>query len=186
MEQRSSTSRYILTALAIILVITAFILVGLNALRLQSGGGIGLSLLSQQTDQAYKDGYLAARQKYQSICPLPVATTQMIGRVLSTNSSSLKVQEQSLDTDPKVDGVDDVRTVTITSTTSLMLVVRKSAATLAAEQASATPGSPPPSVFTEQKISLADIKPGMTITVQSTQDVRLAASIAANSIIATQ
>jgi hypothetical protein len=183
MPQRSSTSRYILTALAIILVITAFILVGLNALQLQRGNGLGLSLLSKQTDEAYKEGYLAAREKYKTLCPLPAATNILTGTVVSNDGTTMRVQETSLDTDPKVDGVNDIRTITLAPSATIVEIERKTPQQLAAENPVAT-NKPqvPANPFTQKTIHLTDITPGMTVAVQSQDDVRLAPSIVASTI----
>ncbi len=113
MGTTKSTSRYILTTLAIIIVITAFILVGLNALQLEkrlassSFGKAGTVELNAK----YVEGYLAARQKYQTMCPFANQPTYSLnGTVQSVNADgSLTILQESLESDELVDHVSDQR-----------------------------------------------------------------------------
>lgn len=182
MDYQTSKSRYILTALAIILVITAFILVGLNALNLDRLRVPSLTKGGQDAQAAYVNGYLAARKKYQAMCPFATQTTLgFSGTVQQVSGNSLKVSADSLDTDPTVDGVDDVRTVTLAANATIQRNIPKSEADLARES-SASP-TLPPSTSTLTAIKLADIKKGDKISVTSATDVRLAATVIATSLV---
>jgi len=185
MLQRSSTSRYILTALAIILVITAFVLVGLNALQLQNRNG-GIIGLTSSADQNYKEGYLAARAKYQSICPNGATLTLGVtGTVTNVGNNELSLTQQSLDTDPRVDGISDTRTILVNASTTFVQYVDKTPEQISNELKSfvGSATTEPPSATTSKTISLSDIKPGSTVTVVAQEDVRLADHIQAVRVI---
>jgi hypothetical protein len=184
MDYRSSTSRYILTALAIILVVTSFILVGLNALNLQQRLQVP-SLTStggQDTQAAYVSGYLAARKKYQNLCPI-TAQAQMgfAGTVQAISGTGLKVKAENLDTDLTVDGVDDVRVVSLAANATIQKSVQKTEAQLATELKA--DHNTPPLAVTLTSMRLADIKLGDRVFVSSLSDVRLVQTIVASSII---
>ncbi len=191
MEHQKSTSRYILTALAIILVITAFILVGLNALNIDQRMGLSLGKIqatSGQLDQRYKDGFLAARAKYRSMCPTIITTgTMMSGTVTAVDASSLTVKQSSFDTDSDVDGVSDLRTVNITAQTKIQSQIAKLPQDFTREMAAYKPGLPgqfkaPPMAYTVKSVNISDIKVGDKVDVTAANNVRLAQSFDALAI----
>lgn len=171
MPKQQSTSRYILTLLAVIFVATAFVLVGLNALRLEQKIGT-------TAKENYVKGYLAARTSYASMCSFSTQeTNQLTGQVQSVGAASLTLVQQSLDTDPIVDGVSNVRTANVTSETVIQRTVQKSPEQIKKELAEyaklKNPKSPPPSSVTYQNITLRDIKEGERVLVQSATNIRL-------------
>lgn len=170
MPKSQSLSRYILTVLAIIFVATAFILVGLNALRLEQKIGT-------TAKENYVKGYLAARSAYASMCAFSSQeTSQLTGQVQIVGASSLTLVQQSLDTDPIVDGVSNARTANVTSATVIQRVLQKSPEQLKAELDEyaklKNPKSPLPSAVTYQRIKLSDIKQGDRVFVQSASNIR--------------
>ena len=186
-----SASRYILVSLAIILVITAFILVGLNAWQQQQGKPPIISNpFSQQTvNDAYAKGYLAARAKYAELCPQvqTVGTTSLIATITSINGGQLKVTPTNLDTDPIVDHVANIRTITIDSSTQMQKQLQLTPDEVSkqlqafADQIKKNPTATPPSNMTLS--TFADFKVGQTIQIQSSKDVRLLETIPATSIL---
>lgn len=177
----SSSSRSILTILAIVLVITAFVLVGLNALKTQS---------SKTSDQ-YTQGFLAARTMYTQMCPMvrnEQSATTLTGTVQSNNGSSLVILANNLDTDQKIDGVGLTRTVTVTADTKIQQTTQKTSIELSQEVQAfianhATGTRPtPPSPYTVTNLSLSEIKAGDVVTIQSGAPVRLLQTIPAVSI----
>ena len=178
-----STSRYILTALAMIIVITAFILIGLNALQLEqrfsriSYGSVPFSGMMN----GYRNGFMAARTKYQTICPMAnQAVHALTGKIVDVSSDSLTIEQTSLVTDPDVDGISDTRTITLTPQTEIIRLQPKTPEQLSAEQANfiATmkTGKPttPPSPVMRQVLTTKDLQIGQTVTIQSSMaDIRL-------------
>lgn len=183
--QPKSASRYILTALAVILVITAFILVALNAFTIQSQP---LRIVPKKTaEQGYIEGYQAARKKYHAICPIAnLEAFSFTGTVQSVSGKSITVLQTSLDTDPAADGVSNTRTVTIASSTLIQETIVKTPEQLAKDaqdlQTSLKKGGTisPPSSFVPSSVS--DIKAGQTVFIQSDTDVRLLSTISATII----
>lgn len=194
MEQKS-TSRYILTALAVILVVTSFILVALNALELDKRWKIGLPdsmTAASDAREGYVEGYLAAREKYSRICVTnPSGGLGLAGTVESNDGKILKVRQQSFDTDPFVDGVSDVRTVTIDAKTVVRRQTTKSPEELQKEfetfkpapaSAETLPPPEPPRPVGYATISLKDIKNGQRVFVEADGDLRTADNIVAKTI----
>ncbi|MBP9863988.1 hypothetical protein KBC54_00875 [Patescibacteria group bacterium] len=181
MEQRSSTSRYILTALAIILVITTFILVGLNALTLEQRmrAGVSISNPTLLSNQGYIEGYKAARKKYAALCAIPVDNvTSFSGTIQAINSNGFTVTALTLDTDSKVDGISDDREITMTSDTKIQKITDKTPAEMAAEDSAKAPPTP----YNVTLLQLKDLTVGQTVTVSSATDVRLEPVITATTI----
>ncbi|MBP9869457.1 hypothetical protein KBC59_02785 [Patescibacteria group bacterium] len=180
MNSHASTSRYILTALAIILVITAFILVALNAMNLTPSFS---SPLGGNSEQSYKEGFLAARAMYAPLLPelSDTESLSLSATVLSNNGTSLRVRATSLDTDEIVDGVSLDRTVLITSATKIRELQPKDPATLDAEiaafNAQSNPDAESPSPDVERIVPLSEVKEGMRIRIQSASAVRLLPTI---------
>lgn len=180
MEQHSSTSRYILTALAIILVITTFILVGLNALNLQQRMST-TSVLSPSgsSNQGYVDGYKAARAKYAALCALPIDNVMSFSAtVKAVSANELTVTALTLDTDPTVDGISNDRTITVSADTKIQKLTDKTPTEMAAE----TSATVPPTPFKISQLQLKDLTVGETISISSATDVRLAPVITAQTI----
>jgi len=184
-QSPASASRYIMTALSIILVITAFVLVALNAYQVKINP---LQITPKKTaEQGYVEGYLAARKNYQAVCPLAGQPTNFFtGIVQSVSGQSITVVEQSLETDPLVDRISNTRTVTIDANTVIQSSVTKTAAEIAQDvktlQDSLKKGEPVAAPSNSVPAKLSDIMPGQLVYVQSNQDVRLLSTIPATSI----
>jgi len=183
MKKTSSTSRYILTGLAIILVITAFILVGLNALNLQQ---FGFSPSKGQLDAKYKEGYLAAKQNFQTLCPIATGNQQLItGKITHISGNTLTVDASNIISDQLVDGMDSTRTITITASTTINSVAQLTQADYAAKIAKIKVSSPPgdvPSAFITTKILASDLKVGDTVTITTLEDAQTVKQLIAGSI----
>lgn len=187
MDYSSSKSRYILTGLAIIMTITAFILVGLNALNLQN-----LFTSGSMAGKSYKDGYLAARTMYTKMCPNIIRgeSNSVSGVVLGVRSTELVIKQDSLDTNEAVDGVSDTRTIVIAEGTEIMRFEPKSDEQFQKESAayreamrSREAVARPPSPSTKVTMSLSEIKAGQRVTVTSDTDLRLLETINAVSVV---
>ncbi|MDQ7814829.1 MAG: hypothetical protein RDU25_03450 [Patescibacteria group bacterium] len=183
MDGQKSTSRYILTALAIILVITAFILVALNALDINTplpnplAGG-------KSAEDAYREGFLKAREKYAAICPMIGLDSDIIsGKVTSVAGDSVVIEQTTFGTDETIDGVSDLRTIKNTATTKVVKIVPKDQAKfheeLSAFKPTAEGNTIPPSPTSLQAASFSDIKVGDTIRITSDKNLRLEAEITA-------
>ncbi|MFA5185534.1 MAG: hypothetical protein WC551_03540 [Patescibacteria group bacterium] len=189
MQANASASRYILVTLCVILVVTAFILIALNAFNLESRLGVKVlpGASSAQLKEQYTKGYLAAREKYKNMCPVIGRTGNSIGgTVESVSGNTIKLKQNTFDTDVNVDNVSDIRTVTVTSATKIELATRKSDEAFAKEMeafkpSTDKPASPPsPSIVTTAKIS--DIKAGDNIIVTSDKELSLSSSFTALTI----
>lgn len=189
----SSTGRTILSLLAALLLITAFILLALNAYMQQQpmGSARSNSLFGGNTDQAYKDGYEAARQRFGRLYPSLNQETRLIsGTVMSVSANGFVLKQDSLAIDPKADGVSDERTITVDAKTSLLSVkekdpdaFRKEMQDFAQKSGSATTPPPmPPMAVTESATMLSSIKAGMQVSVEADADVRLLQTIHAVSV----
>lgn len=185
-----SHSRYVLTILAVILVVTALILIALNALQLDRRFGAVTQISTGDVRQAYADGYLAARKKYQALCPLVgLSMTQFVGTVQSISGDTLMVLQQSLDTDPLVDGVSDIRTVLITAQTAIQRMEEKPREQIEKELRAlniTTERAVPPSPHVLTSVKLSDVQVGQRVSVRSASDVRMESSIRALSITLTK
>jgi len=187
MNTNASTSRYILTTLCIIIVITAFILVGLNAFHLERRLGANTLLGSGQTqlDAKYVEGYLAARKTYQGMCPLINQPTRVLSGTVQVVHipDSLTILQDSLDSDPLVDHVAAQRWITTTPATVVLRSINKPAEQVQKEFAEFNAGhssaTMPPSPLKQETIQLTDIPAGARVLVESDQDVRSLESIPA-------
>lgn len=178
METQKSASRYVLTALAVILVITAFILVGLNAFDLESRLGLSLGgrQSQQQAEEQYRLGYLAARSAYREVCPMAEKHgIQISGTVTAIAGDKLTLDQDYFDTDPKIDGVTDVRTAKLVATTKIQAQTNKPSEQLNKEMAAFKPGpdATPPAPYTLSALKLSDLKIGDRVLITSGQDLRL-------------
>ena len=183
MDTTTSKSRYILTSLAIIIVITAFILVGLNALHLENrlaSSSFGKAS-KVELNAKYVEGYLAARQKYQAMCPFASQPAYSLnGTVQSVNADgSITVTQNSLESDELVDHVSDQRWIIVTSNTIINRSVAKSqeqfqkeTADFNSARAAGSATVAPPSPMSEELVRLGDIPVGSRVRVESDQDVR--------------
>lgn len=184
MESTKSTSRYILTALAIILVITAFVLVGLNALDMQNKLGLNLGGSNQAREQ-YKLGYQAAREKLKASCPMVERHSETIsGTVTAVSGDKLTFLQDTFDTSEIIDGVKDTRVATVSAATKLQLRTNKPQDQLSKEMAAfkPAPGATPPSPFITTSARLSDIKAGDKVIITSDKDLRLVAEFPALSV----
>jgi hypothetical protein len=185
MANQPSASRYLMTTLAIILVITAFILVALNAFQIQTNPF--RIMVKKTAEHGYVDGYLAARKNYQAICPLAGQPTNFFtGVVQSVSGQNVVVVEQSLETDPLVDHISNTRTVAVDANTIIQSSVTKSADEIAQDlkalQDSLKKGGVVPAPSNSVSATLSDIAPGQSVYIQSDQDVRLLSTIPAKII----
>lgn len=188
-----STGRTILAVLSVCLVMTAFVLIALNAylkqpvgLTAKTSGG----LFGKSSDQAYKDGYEAARQRFSKLYPVLNQESRLVsGTVIAVSGNGFTLMQDSLAIDPKADGVSDTRTITVDDKTLINQVKEKDPdafrkemeAFLAKQGQSTEPQSPPiPTISTAARLS--DLKPGMRLSVESETDVRLLTTIHAISI----
>lgn len=182
-----STSRTILAVLSVFLVITALILLGLNAYMKQpSGSGKTSGLFGTSSDQAYKDGYAAARDRYTRLFPFINQETRIVsGTIASVTASGFVLTQDSLAVDPKADNVPDARTITVDKSTKIVTTKDKDPDAFRAEmdefmKKSGTPGVQPPApplATIETTATLSDIKAGMRVSVESDADLRLLPTI---------
>lgn len=185
---QSSTSRYILTSLAIIIVITALALVALNAFQLEKRFSSGIS--ANSTTEAYVQGFLAARKKYQALYPAPSPSSHLLSGVIrSVGTNSFVLTQTSLDTDPIVDGVSDDRTIVLTNNAALSIIAPKSSEQFSQELNAFQHASPnktganvPPSPTLRQSIKPSDMKVGQMVSIESDEEVRLLSTIHAKSV----
>lgn len=180
--KEKSASRYIITSLAVLLIFTSFLLVALNAWQLQSKPPFVAA--RKTSTQGYIEGYQAARKTYQTLCPLATSVKQFTGTVQKNDGTTLAVLQLSLDADPLVDGVGNIRTVTIDANTKIQRVIQKTPELFQKDldaYAKKQSGTPPVPVQ-RVDIPLSDIKTGQTITVESTVELRLLQTIPASSI----
>jgi hypothetical protein len=179
MESTKSTSRYILTALAMILVITAFVLVGLNAMNLEQKFSLSLDAMKRNASQAqeeYNKGYAAAQAKYKNLCPMIGRDSDTIGgKILSVSADKITITQDTFDTDETFDGIPDTRTAIVTAATKIQLQSPKPTEQLSQEMSDFKPasGNPPPSPFTISDIKLSDLKEGDRVSIKSDQEIRL-------------
>ncbi len=188
MDGQKSTSRYILTALAIILVITAFILIALNALKISTPL---TSLTGQSTADAYREGFLSARTKYAAMCPLINNDGNIIsGTVTAVSGDTLTITQTTFDTEESIDGVGDTRTVKSSAATKVEMTAAKDPAVFQKELAEFKPSPDkvvsPPSPVTVQAANFSDIKVGDIVRVTSDTNLRLAPEITATDITVTR
>jgi hypothetical protein len=184
MDSRSSASRRILTVLAILIVVTAFILIGINAIILNKANPLkGES----NAEKAYKQGYEDARKKFQDVYPnVTEASYQVSGKVLSVNKNSFTILQENLATNPYVDDVSDTRTILLTVSSTITTTTNKDDATfqkeLQAFMKNPQSGTPPMPTVTHT-LKLSDLNIGDRVTVSSLVDVRLLEKIEAQSVL---
>ncbi|MDF1496942.1 MAG: hypothetical protein P1P90_02685 [Patescibacteria group bacterium] len=192
MSPEKSLSRYILVILSVSVVVTALVIVALNAYvsnkklsESNNGTFLNNALSSFSYDDGYKDGYNAAREKF-NIAPSELRA--ITGTVQSITPNSLKLEAINLDTDEFVDGVSNVRTALITSSTKVLHRSNLSGEELgsAMQKWQNNPGdNPPPLPYTEKEVTVSEISEGSAVTVISKNDIRFSQSFDADQIIIT-
>lgn len=190
MSPEKSLSRYILVVLSVSVVLTALIIVAINAYvnnaRLSSDDGfIDSTLSSFSYNQGYKDGYNAARDKFH-FAPVEIRTIN--GTIIETTSNSLTINAINLDTDEFVDGVSNIRKAELTAETKFFSRTALSEeefdkAMSAWRSSGATRGESPPSGFTDKEISASDLQAGQNIVINADQDIRLMETFTALSVV---
>ncbi len=195
MDQNSSTSRYILTALAIVVVFTAFVLVGLNALDIQkrfASPKTFFAPIAQKSGDSFDDGYKAAREQFKKMCPQTNQEAHSFsGTIHSISASSLVVTQDTLPVNADVDGVSNDRTVNTDANTKIVSITQKEQVAFQQEMATFqkqltdSPAKPvaPPVPFVEKMLTLPALKVGQRVSVESVSDVTLASSIKAVRIL---
>lgn len=167
-----------MTALAIILVITAFILIGLNALQLQQGGSVLQTPNQSQLDAKYREGYLAARQKYQMLCPqLAQAQKNFSGKITAISGNTVTVDAANLDSDMIVDNLGSTRTINLVASTKIQRTTQKDQAEITKEmdaysQTAPSPTNPPPQLYNVTDLSASDLNVGEVVSVTTVEDAR--------------
>jgi len=184
MNSHASTSRYILTALSIILVITAFILVGLNALEIQKGGSLFSFGAPSQAQLKYRAGYLAARAREQTLFPaIAMPITILNGTITNLTSDGFIINATNVDTNKIADGLDTRRNVKLTSTTVIQKVISKSPKDFAKELAAGVKlDKTLPRPFTTQTIRASNLSVGENVTVMISKDARTNGTVTALTI----
>jgi hypothetical protein len=181
-SSRPSVSRYLLVTVAFLLLSTTLVLLAMNAYLLQTKGKTITAGVSGK--DTYRQGYLAARASLKTFCPvIDAPATAFSGTIVSVSGSTVVVRQTTLAADPAIDGVSNDRKVMVGANTAIVSLVAKDPGALAAEMAAAKPGNPLPAPNTEARRSLSDLKPGTTITVEATNDIRLQPNIQAARII---
>jgi len=183
-------SRYILVVLSVSVVLTALVIVALNAYvtnrQLAQNGDssfIDKAFSTFSYDDGYKDGYNAAREKFNLRSD---GIMSAVGTVQKVEADSVTIKAINLDTDEFVDGVSDIRQVFLTASTTLSL--RKTLTEDELNKAMAAwrnaPGNdPPPLPFSESKATINDIVVGSEIIVNVETNIRLEESFEASQII---
>lgn len=193
MGTEKSLSRYILVVLSVSVVLTALIIVALNAYvtnkRLADGSGNGFldtAMSGLSYEEGYKAGYNAAREKF-SITPKQI--TSIVGQVSEIGTNEVIVKAQNLDTDEMVDGISDLRTVVISTSTELLVKRNLTDQEMANEMAKWNASSKqeaPPLPFVLEKAELADLSSTSTVTVTAEEDIRYAETFTASRFIINQ
>jgi hypothetical protein len=194
MKTHASLSRYILVILCVSIAFTALVLIALNSLmqnRKLSGASSGIvdQIFSNQAyENGYKAGYLAARDKFSKVAPLPegAIVTSITGKVDSVDAKGVKLTVTNLDTDEYVDGVSNQRLALVTASTTIVtrsfLSAEEQAKQLERWSESGSKKAPPVP-YTEKAINLSGIKPGDNVIAVANEDVRLKDSFNATQLI---
>ncbi len=190
MSPEKSLSRYILVVLSVSVVLTALIIVAINAyvnnVRLSSDNGfIDSTLSSFSYNQGYKDGYNAARDRF-NIMPLEV--TAISGEIIDITGDSVTINAVNLNTDEFVDDISNLRKATISEDTNISARTALSEedfdkAMTAWRASGASQGLPPPAGFTDKEAQFSDLQVGQNITITANQDIRLEETFTAVSVV---
>ncbi|HWQ99710.1 MAG TPA: hypothetical protein VN397_02575 [Candidatus Methylomirabilis sp.] len=171
-----SASRYILVSLAVILFVTAMVLVILQSSyfrNLQTGFGAGNTY-----EDGYAKGFSRARDLgYASGLPRPSEKTVLTGTVESVDDSSVTFTLSGLVLDDAVDEAGLVRTAFVTKDTKITTLTyispeenTKNQIAYGEKIRNLAPGSPlptPPIPYVEAVASFTSLTPGDLITVTS-------------------
>jgi len=185
MNTQGSLARYILVVLCISIVFTTLVLIALNAWTTNNKLSL-MSLNTQSTEQpvggrsyedGYRAGYNAAREKLKNKPPIIGPSFYITGQIVSIGNNLLTVKETNLDTDEIVDGVSDIRTVNITTSTKIVLrqqIDQKTFQSQMNDWQKSSHNTPPPLPFTEKNIAFSDLKVDHQVSVRANEDIRLA------------
>jgi hypothetical protein len=183
-----SYSRYLLVVLCVSIIVTATVLVALNAYT-RSHLTASPVPLSDDTTDAYRAGFAAAKEKYESygLSTLTGQRNILIGRVQSVDAGMIIVRQENLLTDEIVSGVSNDRIVAIDRGTSLVRETQKSPEKLQQEQAAFAalpPGTDPPQAVVRVTASIQDIHAGDLVRVTASEtDVTDLESVHATEIV---
>ncbi len=190
MKTEKSLSRYILVVLSISVVLTALIIVALNAYvnnqRLaQNDSGIitGTAKSLSSYDEGYKDGYKTAREKFLQNSE---EMFSLIGIVLKNEDSSILVEAVNLNTDALVDGIDNKRKIAITSSTEIVInltLTDEEMETKMNKWRQSEQDTPPPLPFVTDTATIDDIKIDDNISAIATKNIRLEKEFIAEKIV---
>ncbi len=187
--QTRSISRYILVVLCVSVVTTTIVLIGLNAFMNNTTRSPQSAPIA---NEGYVQGFMAARERFKTMTHygiLPNQNTILVGKVLEATSDHLLVQQQTLDTDPRVDGVQDERTITLEGDGKAYQETTKHPDQLKTElqlfhaNQMPQPNMVPPTASTLTPIALSDIPVGAIVRISSHTDIRLSPAISATEII---
>jgi hypothetical protein len=191
MSPEKSLSRYILVVLSVSVVLTALVIVAINAYvnnaRLSSGSNsfIDSTLSSFSYNQGYKDGYNAARDRF-NIMPLEIRAIN--GEIIDITNDSVTINAVNLNTDEFVDDISNLRKAIINEDTKIFARTALSEEDFdkqlsAWRSTGAMQGNPPPTGFTQTEIKLSDLKVGDTAVLTANQDIRLMETFTAESVV---
>lgn len=183
-----SAGRTILSLLAVLLLITAFVLLALNAYMQQPVGSARTNapLFGGNSEQAYKDGYQAARNRFAQLYPgINTESRVVSGTIVSVSANGFILTQDSLAVDPKADGIADNRTISVDEKTSIVTVKEKDPDDFRKEMqefleksgSRTTPPPAPPLATTETTTTLSNLRVGQRVTVESDADLRFLPTI---------
>lgn len=194
MNKQTSISRYILVILSISIVFTALVLIALNAWvqnkRLATSGTdiVGQIFSNQGYENGYRAGYLAAREKYSKIAPLPAGAvvTSLTGTVTKVAADQISLTVKNLDTNEFIDNVSNDRTALVNASTTVVLrtfLTAEEQAKQLEKWGRSGSKNAPPLPYTEKNIKLSDLTVGQSVVVVADQDIRLKESFTATQIV---
>jgi hypothetical protein len=192
LHMERSYSRYILVVLCVSIVMTAIVLVALNAYT--KSKTIPTPALQDDSADAYRAGFAAAKARFEQygLNVLAGQNNVLIGDVKSVSSAALVVTQENLMTDEIVSGVSNDRTVRVTAETAIVQETPKPAAQFEKEQdafSKLPPGTAtePPNPTVRTMIRLADIKNGDRVRVTASEpDITTLESVNALEIVVTK
>ncbi len=163
-------TRLFFAALAVIAICTAYFLG-------QSAGGNG-PLAALSCDGEYDKGYQTAHQKLIAsglLTQINAVRTSIAGRVAKIDGGRIELSTEQLSTDPLGEPAPTERIVLTSSSTAFSERANRSPeemnAAIAAFTKAKNPQAAPPAPFTEKNITLADLKVGDNINVQTDADL---------------
>jgi hypothetical protein len=183
MSPEKSLSRYILVVLSISVVLTALVIVALNAYvtnkKLADPSNesfLNTAFSSFSYEDGYSDGYSVAREKF-SLAPPNVSNIS--GKVTSKNDDSFQILGENLYTDEQVDGVSDKRKIVVTSDTIIKKITPLTPEEFDLAFNKSINSGTPPLPYTETEVSLMDIEEGTLVNIIANEDVTYAEVIEA-------